>query len=166
MKNIIDKYNKLIKSIIVKFIGNGDEDLEQEVYVHVWKNLDSYKEKGKLRQWIGKITANICRDYLKSSKNKNNHSAISNDEYEYSNIPDKNNLEQSFEDKQKKMIIAKAVNNLKPRLADVIIMYEIDCLTYDEIAQKTNCSIGTVKSRLHTARQALYEELKDLMKEL
>ena len=161
MKSIIEKYKKLIKNIIVKITGRNDEDLEQEVYIQVWKNLNSYEEKGKLRQWIGKISANICRDYLKSSKKR--HENYNSDDEVFSNIPDKANVEESFETKRNKMIIAKAVNKLKPQLADIIIMYEIDKMSYEEISEKLNCSIGTVKSRLHSARKHLYVELKNLM---
>lgn len=162
MENIINKYKKLIKKIILKFTGKSDEDLEQEVYIQVWKNLNSYQEKGKLCQWISTVTANICRDHLKSAKKV----TVSTDENLYSEIPDKTNPEDSFESKRKKMIIAKAVNKLKPQLADIIIMYEIDRMTYEEISEKLNCSIGTVKSRLHTARQHLYKELKNLINDL
>lgn len=165
MKIIIEKYKKLIKNIIVKFTGKSDEDLEQEVYIQVWKNLkSSYREKGKLRQWIGTITANICRDSLKSQKNKNTQTT--DDENIFSEIPDKYNPEESLETKRKKMIIAKAVNKLKPQLSQVIIMYEIDKMTYEEISAKLKCSVGTVKSRLHTARQHLYKELKNMIDDL
>ena len=47
--------------------GSQNEDIEQEVYIRTWKNLDKYKENGKFKSWINTITANLCRDYMKSS---------------------------------------------------------------------------------------------------
>ena len=47
--------------------GSENEDIEQEVYIRTWKNLDKYKENGKFKSWINTITANLCRDYMKSS---------------------------------------------------------------------------------------------------
>ena len=47
--------------------GSNNEDIEQEVYIRTFKNLDKYKEEGKFKSWISTITANLCRDYMKSS---------------------------------------------------------------------------------------------------
>ena len=72
MRNIIEENKGLIKAIIKKITGSYNEDIEQEVYIKTWKNIDNYKESGKLKSWIATITANLCRDYFKSSSYKQN----------------------------------------------------------------------------------------------
>ena len=60
--------------------GSENEDIEQEVNIRVWKNQDKYKEQGKLKSWISTITANLCRDYLKSSYYKHAANTVTEEE--------------------------------------------------------------------------------------
>ena len=71
LKDIIANHGSTVKSIIKRITNEQNEDLEQEVYTRVWKNSDKYKEKGMLKAWIRTISANISKDYLKSSQKKN-----------------------------------------------------------------------------------------------
>jgi len=70
LKDIINKNSFKIKQIIKNITGEYNEDLEQEVYVKTYLNLDKYKEQNKFTQWISTITANLCRDYLISNLHK------------------------------------------------------------------------------------------------
>ena len=71
--------------------------------------------------------------------------------------------EQKTINKFRKKRIINAINNLKPKFKEIIIMYEINGLSYDEISKKLDIPIGTVKSRLYNAKQILAEELSDLI---
>lgn len=143
--------------------GSKNEDLEQEVYIKTWKNLGKYSEQGKFKSWINTITANICRDYLKSSYYKNMNNALT-DEEELNNIKDsKGNIESEFIKRQRQKKIEDAIDELKPKLREVIIMYEIEEMNYEEIAKKLNCPVGTVRSRLFNARKELSISLKELI---
>lgn len=163
MKNIINSYKKNVQGIIRKLTGTPNEDLEQEVYLKTWKNIKKYEERGKFSQWISTVTANVCRDYLKSAKRKMNDNAIQDEEILNSVVSDKNNTESEFEQKQRQKFIAQAVYELKPKLREVIVLYEMDGYSYEEIAKKIRCPEGTVKSRIFKARQELYIKLKDLL---
>lgn len=162
MKEIIEKYKNNVKAIIRNLTGSQNEDLEQEVFIRTWKNLDKYNEQGKFRQWISTVTANICKDYLKSSYNKNSQNTVTDDETLQSK-PAKDNVEYSFETKLRRKRVAEAIMSLKPKLQEVIVLYEIDGLDYNEIADKLKCPQGTVKSRIFKARQELAVKLKDLL---
>lgn len=162
MKNIIDSYKNNIKTIIQNITGKQNEDLEQEIYLKTWKNLDKYKEQGKFKQWISTVAANICRDYLKSSYFKHSVNSVSTEEM-YDLKENKISLEDYIEQKQRRKRVAKAILSLKPKLQEVIVMYEIDGFSYDEIAEKIKCPAGTVKSRIFKARQELSILLKDLL---
>lgn len=162
MKQIIDTYKNNIKTIIKNITGTPNEDLEQEVYIKTWKNLDKYNEKGKFRQWISTITSNICKDYLKSSQTKITKTLLTIDENP-NLISQKDDAENIFEKKQRRIRVSKAILSLKPKFREVIVMYEIDGMSYEEIGQKLNCPTGTVKSRIFKARQELFEILKDIL---
>ena len=67
---IIKKNKQNVKNIIRLITKEDNEDLEQEVYVKVWKNSANYKECGTLSAWINTIAKNVSKDYLKSSYRK------------------------------------------------------------------------------------------------
>ena len=67
---IIKKNRANVKNIIRMISGKENEDLEQEVYLKVWKNSEKYKEKGSFKSWINTIAKNVTKDYLKSSVKK------------------------------------------------------------------------------------------------
>ena len=83
---------------------------------------------------------------------------------ETANLPDnKCDLSEVFEQKLRRKKVAKAILELPPKIQESIVLYEIDGLDYQEIAEKLNCPLGTVKSRIFKARQALYEKLQDVL---
>ena len=162
MKNIIEKYKHNVKAIIKNLTGSSNEDLEQEVYFRTWKNLNKYHEKGSFIQWINTITSNICKDYLKSSNNKISQKTIALEE-KFDTSSDKDNVENIFEIKQRRITVSQAILSLKPKLREVIVLYEIEGINYEQISQKIKCPVGTVKSRIFKARQELYKILKDIL---
>lgn len=164
MKNIINKNSYKIKQIIKNFTGEYNEDLEQEVYIKTYKNLEKYKEQNKFSQWICTITANICRDYLRSSKFKQQNQTT-NDEDILNNVSIKKTPEGEFSQKERQKIILKEINALPKKMKQVVILYEFEDYSYEKIAQKLKIPQGTVKSRINNARKILKEKLSFLISE-
>ena len=143
--------------------GSENEDIEQEVYIRTWKNIDKYNEQGKFKSWINTITANLCRDYLKSSYFKHAVNSVT-EEDELVQIKDnRETIENVFIQKQRQKRIMEAIDKLKPKFKEVIIMYEMQDMNYEEISEKLKVPIGTVRSRLFNARKELSETLQDLI---
>ncbi len=162
-KEVINSNKQNIKNIIRLITKEDNEDLEQEVYLKIWKNSDKYKEKGSLKSWISSIAKNTSLDYLKSSYHKVSQTSTS-DEFVLYNITDKKTTPDSKavqKERQKKIV--NAINRLKPKFKEVIIMCEINGYSYEECAQRLKCPLGTIKSRLYNAKKELAEELKDLL---
>ncbi len=162
--NKIIKNNKHnIKNIIRAVTKEDNEDLEQEVYFKIWRNSEKYEEKGSIKSWISAITKNTALDYLKSSYYKVFRVAQTDDE-SLSNIKDKKitpetntiNLE-----RQKRII--NAINHLKPKFRQAVMLCEIEGYTYEQCAKKLKCPTGTVKSRIFNAKKELAKELEDLL---
>jgi RNA polymerase sigma-70 factor (ECF subfamily) len=162
--NEVIKTNKQnIKNIIRLITKEDNEDVEQEVYLKIWKNADKYQEKGSLKSWISSIAKNTSLDYLKSAYHKVAQTSTS-DDLVITNIKDKKiSPEDKTSQKERQKIIVKAINGLKPKLKEVIIMCEINGYTYEECAQRLKCPVGTVKSRIYNAKKELAEVLKDLL---
>jgi len=143
--------------------GSNNEDIEQEVYIRTWKNIDKYKENGKFKSWISTITANLCRDYMKSSYFKHSQNVVSEEEELIQIKDEKESIETKLIQKQRQKRIMEAIDALKPKLKEVIIMYEMQDMSYEDIAEKLKCPVGTVRSRLFNARKELSITLSDLI---
>ena len=163
-REIFNKDRQKVKNIIrlvTKENADVCEDLEQEVYLKAFKNKEKYEEKGKFSNWLTTITY-VSRDYLKSAKKKNETDAA--DETVFVNIKDKKaNPEERLLQKERQMRISAAINALNKKHKEVIILSEIENLTYEDIARRLNCPVGTVKSRIYNAKKELFNILKDLM---
>ncbi len=143
--------------------GSYNEDIEQEVYIRTYKNLDKYKESGKFKSWISTITANLCRDYMKSAYFKHSQNMVTEEDELIQIKDEKESIEDTFIRKQRQKQIIDAIEKLKPKLREVIVMYEMKDMNYEQIAEKLNCPVGTVRSRLFNARKELSITLKDLI---
>jgi RNA polymerase sigma-70 factor, ECF subfamily len=143
--------------------GSSNEDIEQEVYIRTWKNIDKYKEEGKFKSWINTITANLCRDYLRSSYFKHSQDTVTEEDDLIQIRDEKQDIESEFIAKQRQKRIINAIDNLKPKFKEVIIMYEMQDMSYEEISEKIKCPVGTVRSRLFNARKELSLTLSDLI---
>lgn len=161
MKKIIAENRSRIRAIIKKLTGSYNEDIEQEVYIKTWRNLDNYKENGKFKQWISALTANVCRDYFRSRQYKISEGQVNDEEIlEAAAVGGKQ--EERLDARQRQKAILKAVDNLPRKMRQVVVLFEFEELSYEQISKKTGLPVGTIKSRLFNARKILSEELKFL----
>lgn len=160
MKKIINENKNRIISVIKNITGNKNEDLEQEVYIKVWKSLQYYKEQNKLTQWISQIASNISKDYLRSKSYK--VESLQSDNEELDNLAESLTPDKLLNKKERQKIILDAVYKLSPKLKQVVILYEFEDKSYEEISRKLKVPVGTIKSRLSSARKALSVELQYL----
>lgn len=152
-----------VKSIIRLITKQENEDLEQDVYIKVWKNADKYEERGSFKSWINTVAKNVSKDYLKSAGFRNSSNTTS-DEYAFECIKDKKESpEKAVISMERQKRIISEIDSLRPKLREVIMLCEIQGFTYEEAAQKLKCPVGTVKSRIFNAKKILAERLEDLL---
>lgn len=152
-----------IKNIIRLITKEDNEDIEQEVYLKIWKNSDKYEEKGNSKSWVNTIAKNASLDYLKSAYYRV-FQRSEGDDQTLINIKDqKINPEDKAINFERHKRIIKAIDKLKPKLKEAIMLCEIEGYSYEQCAQKLKCPIGTVKSRLYNAKKELSIELEDLL---
>lgn len=164
IENIIKLHGKNIGNVIKSFVNNGNfQDIQQEVYIKIWKNLPKMQNAEKLGGWIRKITVNTCKDHIKSKQFKQDNLTEIDDE-NIINIADRRQtLDNRLINAERQKRIINAIENLKPKFKEVIILYDMKEMSYEEISAKINCPVGTVKSRLFNARKQLQAELADLL---
>lgn len=140
-------------------------DLTQEALLRVAKNIQNLKNPKLFKSWLNQIITNLFYDELRKTQRKPDTVSL-DDEVE--NIP---SIKFQLPDKKCKphekcvtseleQIIKKAILNLPNQFKIVIILRELQGLTYEEIAQITHSNVGTVKSRIARARSKLQEDLK------
>lgn len=165
MKNIIEQNKSLVRAVIKKFTGSSNEDLEQDVYIKAWQNMNKFDaQNGKFSSWLGVLTANVCRDYFKSKFYHQNAEQV-DDEVLENKTADNFSQEEILSSKERQKIILKAVDSLPKKLRQIIELYEFEELSYPEISKKLGLPQGTIKSRLFNARKILAEKLKFLQGE-
>lgn len=164
-KELIKKNQNNVKGIIKLITKEANEDLEQEVYIKAWKNSDKYIEQGIFKSWINTIAKNVSKDYLKSAYKKNLNNSTS-DEAVLNTIKDKKETpELKLIKNERQTQIINAINSLKPKFKEVIMLCEIQGYSYEDCARRLKCPLGTVKSRIYNAKKELAEKLEHLIKE-
>lgn len=162
--DLIKSNKQSVKNIIKLITKQENEDLEQEVYIKVWKNADKYEERGSFKSWISTVAKNVSKDYIKSSVFKKMNNSTS-DDYELDIIKDKKKTpEQNIISIERQKRIIDAIETLKPKLRETILLCEIYGYSYEEASKKLNCPLGTIKSRIYNAKKELSEKLVDLLK--
>ncbi len=166
---LVTKYENRVYHHCLRMVGDREEsvDLTQEVFLKVFRNIHKYEHAYAFYTWLYKITVNCCIDYLRNSKRKIKKVPLHQvdnwdqpDSGKDQDIPDeKFHPENQFMNLELRNILNMAVGQLSENLRSTILLKEIEGFSYAEIAQISACSIGTVKSRMHRAR----EELKSLL---
>ena len=162
-KDIIENNKTNVRNIIRLITKETNEDLEQEVFVRVWKNKDKYTEKGSLRSWINTVAKNISKDYLRLASRRHEQNTTSDDEVVNAIKDTKVTPDLRLQSKIREKRIIKAIDNLRPKLKEVIMLCDIEGYTYEEAAATLNVPIGTIKSRIFTAKKELAQKLSDLL---
>lgn len=176
--NSIEYYNELVKrykdplmNFIFKFVGSRDaaEDILQETFFRLYRNKDYYTTVAKFSTWIYTIAANLAKTELRRRNRRSIfsiHGTNSKEESEEINeyeLPDERYRPDVQTDSNIKYeIIQKALLKVKPIYRELIILRDIQELSYEEIAEITGLKIGTVKSRINRGRARLQELLKDI----
>jgi RNA polymerase sigma-70 factor (ECF subfamily) len=141
------------------------QDISQEVLIKVYRNLDKCKSYPAFKSWIFRIINNTCIDELRKRKGKITYSLdapLETDEglLETQILKDENTPETSLLKKEDSEELKCAISNLSPDYKMIIVLRDINGLSYDEIAGILKINPGTVKSRISRARNSLKQELK------
>ncbi|AEE96372.1 RNA polymerase sigma factor [Mahella australiensis] len=157
---LFDEYNDKVYGLAYRLMGDRDDamDISQEVFVKIFRNLKAFKGESTLATWIYRIVYNTCMDELRRRKIKQVSIADKPDL-----VDDNISVEEIYEADERKKAVHNALYKLDDDQRAVIVMRDIQGLSYEEIADVLQCPLGTVKSRLSRARFNLKEILKDYM---
>ncbi len=162
---LVLKYQDKVFNLCRHMLGDAHDadDAAQDIFIKAYRNLNHFKPDASFYTWLYRIAVNTCLDYRKrpffGSIFKSSPQAEESFQEPASEAPSPDNL---YEAKQLSLALRRSLAKLSPKLRAVIILKEVEGLSYEEIAEVLDVSTGTVKSRISRAR----EELRGLMKKV
>src|SRR5690606_12823518 len=156
-RQLVERHQRFVYGLAYRLVGTvGDaEDIVQESFVRLWKNLSLYRPETKVSTWLYTIVTNRCLDHLKSRHNKHARRTLNlpgNSETAVS--PDQALLHEEFD-----LALKKASEALSPKQKAVFVLRDIEGLPMSEIGSMLSMSPGKVKSNLYYARKKVGELL-------
>lgn len=158
---LIQKHKDKVKNLIYLTLGDVDyvDDISQDVFISVYHKLAEFRFESKFTTWLYRITVNKCRDYLRKKRVRSIFVSINDTDYERSSKANSDNIDIPT-------MVRKAIDKLPEKLKSPLVMRDIDGFSYQEIAEKLECEVGTIKSRIFRARESLRIILEPYRSEL
>ena len=165
---IVHRYKAKIYNYVFGMVHNAldAEDVTQETFVRAYVNIRSFQSRASLNTWLFRIATNLCIDY--SRRTRKVQGLVVSFAQEDDEEGDERLLEIADEASEPQRVLInkelgarlfEALQSLPEKLRTVVLLYDVEGLTYDEIQVIVGCPLGTVKSRLFNARSALRTKL-------
>ena len=148
-------YEKNVYNLALRLCRNEEDalDLSQDIFIRVYKALPFFKAESKFSTWLYSIASNACIDFTRREAKRKTQSI---DDESFADLPDLSNLpEDRAIQNELSGYISDALSSLSPEHREVIVLRELDGLSYSEIADALDIEVGTVKSRICRARERM-----------
>jgi RNA polymerase sigma-70 factor, ECF subfamily len=152
---LVRRHQRTTFNLIYRFLGDYDEATEtaQEVFLSAYKSIQQFRGDACFSTWLYRIAFNHASSRRKSLNSKLQRQVALEDDAVLVDCGD--NPEISAERKEIQQCVQQALNSLDGDDAQIILLRDLQDISYEDIAQTLDVPVGTVKSRLHRARQAL-----------
>ncbi|RDE49712.1 MAG: RNA polymerase sigma factor RpoE [Candidatus Accumulibacter meliphilus] len=167
---LVAKYQRKLARLLSRFIRDAAEvdDVAQEAFIKAYRALPSFRGDSAFYTWLYRIGINTAKNYLvaqgRRAPTSTEFDAQEAESFEDADqLRDINTPESLLQSKQIGETINAAMDGLPDELRSAIVLREIDGLSYEEIAEAMSCPIGTVRSRIFRAREAVAEKLRPLL---
>ncbi len=167
-EELMDRYEQPIYNLVYRLLGNqGDAcDVVQEVFLKVFRGVNSFREQSSLHTWIYRIAVNEANNHLRwfvrhcrrevplDGERKQHDYAL-----DFAHDPGPSPYDQAL-DSETRSMVERALTRINPLFRTAVVLRDIQNLSYEEIADILQISLGTVKSRILRGREALRKELE------
>lgn len=167
---LVIKYQRRIARLLSRLIRDPAEieDVTQEAFIKAYRALPAFRGESAFYTWLYRIAINTAKNYLAASGRRPQISAGYSDEDGETldvaeQIPDYHTPESELSNQQIVSTVNAVVDSLPEDLRTAITLREMDGLSYEDIASLMNCPIGTVRSRIFRAREAIASKLRPLL---
>lgn len=166
-EELIERYEHPVYSMVYRLLGNQSDacDVVQEVFLKVFRGVGSFREQSSLRTWVYRIAVNEahnhrrwfarhCRREVPLEKDNLERDGV----VEYAHDPGPSPYDQAL-DTETRVLVERALTRINPLFRTAVVLRDIQNMSYEEIADILQISLGTVKSRIVRGREALRREL-------
>ncbi len=170
---LIEEQGDRVFNLCFRMLGNRQEaeDVAQEVFITVFKSIDSFRGDSKLSTWLYRIASNLSKNRIKYLSRRHDRSKVEFDEgvdraaasSALTSPKQAKSPDDHVAGNQLEKIMQQAISELEEDHRILIVLRDIEELSYDEICEITDLAEGTVKSRLHRARLALRKKMMTRM---
>jgi RNA polymerase sigma-70 factor (ECF subfamily) len=166
---LVLKYQQKIIQLVNRYIRDPVEaqDVAQESFIKAYRALASFRGDSAFYTWIYRIAINTAKNYIASRSRRPTDNDIEVELAEqFENAPslkDHETPEGVVLSEELAGVIQRALDDLPAELREAITLREFDGLSYDEIAETMNCPVGTVRSRIFRAREAIDKRIKSMV---
>jgi RNA polymerase sigma-70 factor (ECF subfamily) len=166
---LVRKYQHRIVALIGRYISDWSEcqDVAQDTFLRAYRALGNFRGDAQFYTWLHRIAVNTAKNHLVANNRRPPTDDIDVDDatqFESGmRLRDNDTPERELMRQQLEQTVMRAVEGLPEELRQAITLREVDGLSYEEIAQRMDCPIGTVRSRIFRAREAIDVELQPLM---
>lgn len=168
-RELLETHRDRVYNITYRMLGNRAEaeDIAQEVFITVFKTIDTFREESKFSTWLYRVTVNHCKNRIKYLARRHDRDRDELDETSQQangaiagSSPRTPQPDRALEGVQMEAILQKAIEGLDDDHRIVVVLRDVEDLSIEEICDITGLPDGTVKSRLHRARLALRKKLQ------
>lgn len=167
---LVKKYQHRIMNVLSRYLHNPDDvkDITQEAFIKAYRALPTFRGDSAFYTWLYRIAINTAKNYLVAQSRRPTQGLVDNQEAEqYDNadlLRENATPERLLQKEQVQEVIHKAFEELPDDLRTAISLRELEGMSYEEIADAMDCPIGTVRSRIFRAREAIDKKLEPLLK--
>ena len=160
-EKLVTEYEKGVYAIALRMTGNPEDasDMTQEAFIKAYNSLQSFRGDSKFSVWLYRIASNVCLDFLRSRNRKPTVSlSVEDDEGEETQLDvadESQSPELLLERSLTRDAVQRGLQALAPDYRQILLLREIQGLSYEEIADVLQIEVGTVKSRIFRARKRL-----------
>ena len=160
-EKLVVEYEKNVYAIAQRMTGNPEDaaDMTQETFIKAYNSLSAFRGDRKFSVWLYRIATNVCLDFLRSRSRKPTVSlSVEDDEGEETQLDiadESQSPEALLERGLTRDAVRRGLEQLSPEYRQILLLREIQGLSYEEIADTLDLEVGTVKSRIFRARKRL-----------
>jgi RNA polymerase sigma-70 factor (ECF subfamily) len=168
---LIQKYQHRIVSLVARYVSDQSEaqDVAQEAFIKAYRAIDRFRGDSAFYTWLYRIAINTAKNWLVARKRRppaSDIDAADAEQYDMeSRLKEQGTPENEMMREEIKRTVFDTISELPDDLRTAIMLREMEGMSYEDIALTMDCPIGTVRSRIFRAREAIDEKLKPLVEE-
>lgn len=156
-EELIRQYEKKVYTLCFRMCGNSEdaEEAAQDAFLALWRGIDRFRQESSLSTWIYRLATNACIDTLRRRKKQSGSVSLDDEELFVDAVDTSPQPQETVEHRETQKLLQEGLSALPEEYRKLLILREIEGLSYTEIAESASIELGTVKSRISRGRSLL-----------